>query len=61
MGRVRSYTVEDDGYRLSDALWAQMEPLLPPRPSHPLGSHNPPKPARQVMDAIVFVLRTGCQ
>lgn len=61
MGRVRSYTVEDDGYRLSDALWAQMEPLLPPRPSHPLGCHNPPKPARQVMDAIVFVLRTGCQ
>ena len=58
---AKTYAVRDDGYRLSDEVWAQMEPLLPSRPSHPLGCHNPPKPARQVMDAIVFVLRTGCQ
>ena len=58
---AKTYTVRDDGYRLSDELWAQMEPLLPPRPSHPLGCHKPPTPARQVMDAIFFVLRTGCQ
>ncbi len=38
-----------------------MEPLLPPRPKHPLGCHNPRVPDRAAMDAILFVLRTGCQ
>jgi transposase len=38
-----------------------MEPLLPPRPRHPLGCHNPRVPDRAAMDAIFFVLRTGCQ
>jgi transposase len=53
--------VRDDGWRLPDALWAKMEPLLPPRPKHPLGCHNPRVPDRAAMDAIFFVLRTGCQ
>ena len=53
--------VRDDGWRLSDELWAEMEPLLPPRPNHPLGCHNPRVPDRAAMDAIFFVLRTGCQ
>src|SRR6187455_1907985 len=53
--------VRDDGWRLPDALWAKMEPLLPPRPRHPLGCHNPRVPDRAAMDAIFFVLRTGCQ
>ena len=26
--------VKDDGWRIPDELWGQMEPLLPPRPSH---------------------------
>src|SRR5215212_4183413 len=51
----------DDGWRLPDALWAKMEPLLPPRPQHPLGCHNPRVPDRAAMDAIFFVRRTGCQ
>ena len=38
-----------------------MEPLLPARPKHPLGCHNPRVPDRAAMDAIFFVLRTGCQ
>src|SRR3954470_2815902 len=38
-----------------------MEPLLPARPVHPLGCHNPRVPDRAAMDAIFFVLRTGCQ
>nr|WP_238384316.1 IS5 family transposase [Pseudoroseomonas vastitatis] len=38
-----------------------MEPLLPPRPKHPLGCHNPRVPDQAAMDAIFFVLRTGCQ
>ena len=54
-------TVVDDGWRIPDALWLRIEPLLPPRKAHPLGCHNPPVPARQAMDAIFFVLRTGCQ
>lgn len=53
--------VRDDGWRLPDALWAKMETLLPPRPKHPLGCHNPRVPDRAAMDAIFFVLRTGCQ
>jgi putative transposase len=52
--------VHDDGWRLPDALWVEMEPLLPPRPPHPLGCHNPRVPDRAAMDAIFFVLRTGC-
>src|SRR4051794_14820215 len=52
--------VRDDGWRLPDELWARMEPLLPPRPRHPLGCHNPRVPDRKAMDAIFFVLRTGC-
>jgi transposase len=38
-----------------------MEPLLPARPAHPLGCHNPRVPDHTAMDAIFFVLRTGCQ
>jgi transposase len=46
---------------LPDALWAKMQRLLPARPEHPLGCHNPRVPDRAAMDAIFFVLRTGCQ
>lgn len=51
----------DDGWRIPDELWTRIEPLLPPPKPHPLGCHNPPKPARQMLDAIFFLLRTGCQ
>src|SRR5919202_717541 len=50
--------VRDDGWRLPDAFWAEMEPLLPPRPKHPLGCHNPRGPDRAAMDAI-FLLRAA--
>ena len=53
--------VKDDNWRLSDQLWEQIEPLLPPRKPHPLGCHNPRVPDRNAMNAILFVLRTGCQ
>ncbi len=53
--------VKDDGWRIPDGVWAKMEPLLPPRPFHPLGCHNPRVADRDAMDAILFVLRTGCQ
>lgn len=54
-------SVRDDQWRLPDLLWERIEPLLPPRPPHPLGCHNPRVPDRKAMDAIFFVLRTGCQ
>lgn len=52
---------KDDGWRIPDALWKQMEPLLPPPKPHILGAHNPRVPDRAAMNAILFVLRTGCQ
>ena len=50
-----------DKWRIPDALWEKISPLLPPVEPHPLGCHNPPVPARAAMNAIFFVLRTGCQ
>jgi putative transposase len=48
-------------WEISDALGAEIEPLLPPGKPHPLGCHNPPVAPRRAMNAILFVLRTGCQ
>jgi transposase len=48
-------------YLISDELWAKIEPLLPARPPHPLGCHNPRVDDRKAMSAIFFVLKTGCQ
>jgi putative transposase len=43
-----------------DSLWLLVEPLLgPPKPAHSNG--RPRAPYRRTMDAIFFVLRTGCQ
>lgn len=53
--------VKDDGWRIPDAFWEKMELLLPPGKPHPLGCHRPRVPNRDAMDAIFFVLRTGCQ
>jgi transposase len=51
----------DDGWRIPDVLCAQMEPLLPAGKPHPLGCRNPRVPNRNALNAILFVLRTGCQ
>jgi transposase len=53
--------VPDDQWRIPEALWERIVPLLPAPPPHPLGCHNPRVADRQAMDAIFFVLRTGCQ
>ena len=59
--RVESWVV-------TDAFWQRVEPLLPKRKidnskvyQRKPGAGRPPKPARQVFEAIVYVLRTGCQ
>ena len=51
----------DDGWRMPDWLWERIEPLLPGRPFHPLGTHRSRVPDRDAMDAILLVLRTGMQ
>ena len=51
----------DDGWRMPDWLWAKIAPLLPLPPPHPLGTHRRRIPDRQVMNAILLVLRTGMQ
>ena len=48
-------------WRIPDELWERIQPLLPPRKPHPLGCHRPRVDDRKAMDAIFFVLRTGCQ
>jgi transposase len=53
--------VVDDGWRIPEPLRVRLVELLPPRPVHPLGCHNPRVDDRRAMDAIFFVLRTGRQ
>ena len=49
-------------YRVTDGLWEKLEPLIPQRVNpHPRGGGRKPRPDREVMDGIFFVLRTGCQ
>jgi transposase len=46
---------------MPDALWERIAPLLPSGKPHPLGCHRRRVDNRRAMDAIFFVLRTGCQ
>jgi putative transposase len=51
----------DDQWRISDALWKKIEPLLLHHKPDPLGCHGPPVEPRKAVDAVFFVSRTGCQ
>lgn len=54
--------VKKNQYRISDELWARIEPLLPKhKNTHRFGGGRPRVPDRNAMDAILFVARTGCQ
>ena len=61
MGRSTGLVSSDDGWRISDWLWEQIGPLIPPSPVHPLGCCRRRVPDRQIMNAILVVLRTGMQ
>ena len=59
--RVESWVV-------TDQFWRRVEPLIPGRVPKRVaryvrkpGAGRPPMPARQVFEAVVYVLRTGCQ
>jgi transposase len=53
--------VKDDGWRIPEKLWVQMTHFIPKGKPHKFGGHNPRVPDRDAMNAILFVLRTGCQ
>ena len=49
-------------YRIADALWAVLQPVLPVHVnSHRFGGGRPRVADRRCADAIFYVLRTGCQ
>ncbi|MEY9875235.1 transposase [Streptacidiphilus sp. MAP12-33] len=45
---------------LSDEQWALVEPLLPPSRMGPKGGRPEKHPRRRIVDAIFYVVRTGC-
>jgi transposase len=57
-----------DSWVVTDEFWRRVEPLVPQRVQpagkqyvRKPGAGRPAKPARLVFEAIVYVLRTGCQ
>lgn len=61
MAKIKSWEV-------SDALWERVEPLIPKPKRDPnktyhrkLGGGRKPMDSRNIFEAIVYVLRTGCQ
>ena len=51
-----------DQWSSPDGLWEAIALLIPERVNtHPFGGGKPPTPDRVCMEAILFVLRTGCQ
>ncbi len=51
-----------ESYQIADELWAKMQPLLPKHVNtHRFGGGRPRADDRKCMNAIWFVLRTGCQ
>ena len=50
------------GFRISDELWAVLQPVLPVHVNiHRFGGGRPRVPDRACADGIFYVLRTGCQ
>ncbi|MFI6544375.1 IS5 family transposase [Streptomyces prunicolor] len=45
---------------LADEQWALVEPLLPPARVGPKGGRREKHPRRRILDAIFYVVRTGC-
>ena len=58
MGKIKSH----GRWLVSDEMWSKLEPLLPTPPRRsPARGGRPRVPDRNAMNAILFVLRTGCQ
>lgn len=59
--------VSCESWALSDAFWEKVEPLIPaprrdPRKAYKRkpGGGRKPIPSRKILEAIIYVLRTGC-
>jgi transposase len=50
----------NEAYRISDSAWEQIEPLLPPELPE-LNDDPPQMNDREAMEAILYVLHTGCK
>jgi transposase len=52
-----------DGYPsdLTDEQWALIEPLLPAPRTGRKGGRREKHPRRRIVDAILYLARTGCQ
>ena len=59
MCELESMSPVDEAWRIPDSLWQRIEPLLSQNRPHSKGG-RPYIPARQGMDGIFYVLRTGC-
>jgi transposase len=55
MARVQRYPSD-----LSDAEWVVVEPLLPAPTAHPRGGRPEKHARRDIVNAILYVVRTGC-
>jgi putative transposase len=50
----------NEAYRISDDLWEQIKPLLPPELPRPRGG-RPRMDSRKAMEAILYIFRSGCK
>ena len=55
-----SFTEIDPCFRLPDEVWECVKAAIPPEPEKPKGG-RPRMDDRRALDAIFYVLRTGCQ
>jgi transposase len=71
--QTRKYIMEENmariqSWEVSDAFWERVELLIPPNERDPnkmykrkAGGGRKPIPPRKIFEAILYVLRTGCQ
>ena len=46
---------------LTDEQWAVIEPLIPQEEREPSGPGRPWRPARDVLNGVLWILRTGAR
>ena len=51
----------ENPYKVSDEMWNEIKKYIPKRDHDPRKGGRPRVDDRKVFDAILFVLRTGCQ
>jgi transposase len=59
--RVESWVATDDFWQRVETLIPARDPVAGKEYLRKPGAGRPAKPSRQVFEAVVYVLRTGCQ